>query len=108
MDEDLRELERKVAGGDVKARVAFRRAFERRGEDGGAQGLVVGDVVEVTSCLPGPERRWRGWVRGIGPEGTPLVFSPDPYAGSNRMLVDVSGCPRCHVRLVATAPEAAK
>jgi hypothetical protein len=105
MDEEQREVERRAASGDMAARVAFRRGLERQGDDGTFDGLAVGDVVEVVSCLPGPERRWRGWVRGVSPEGTPLVFSPDPYGGSERMLADVSGCPRCHVRLVAPGPE---
>lgn len=99
MDAELRELRRKATAGDVASRRRLRLALERSGQKGGFEGLAVGDRVELRSCLPGPERVWRGVVRGSTPDGVPVVIAEVTFDGETKEA-DVTGCPSCSVELL--------
>ena len=95
MDEDLRGLKRSADSGDPAARLRYRRAVERASRGGEAEGLVDGDKVTLRSCLGGRERVFTGVVRGVTPEGVPIVL-----VETERWKTDVTGCPRCTVTLL--------
>lgn len=97
MDESLQALRREARSGDRAARLRLRQAIERAGLGGTAEGLEAGDAVEIRSCLPGPPRAWTGTVRGIGPDGVPMVEAENEFGDR---LDDVTGCPRCSVVLL--------
>jgi hypothetical protein len=95
-DEELRALLRSTDRAD---RVRGRRMLERAGRGGTAEGLVVGDRVEIRSCLPDRERRFVGAVEGV--EGdTPVIVMTRQAPSGETLRLDVTGCTRCTVTLI--------